>query len=143
MIVKQNFYKRATNYYSHVSVSEAARAPAHENSNERAKAELITLLSSKGLQIIASVTCEKLEIERKDELMVLSQRDIDGLQLKDWQQIRLSECIQLIKSHHGRQAREVTRPLSAVTKQICRLIRVGKASGRSCRFPGAHGRHRT
>ena len=143
VIVKQNFYKRATNYYSHVSVSEAARAPAHENSNERAKAELITLLSSKGLQIIASVTCEKLEIERKDELMVLSQRDIDGLQLKDWQQIRLSECIQLIKSHHGRQAREVTRPLSAVTKQICRLIRVGKASGRSCRFPGAHGRHRT
>jgi hypothetical protein len=70
---------------------------AHENSDERAKAELITLLSSNGLRKIASVICEKLEIERKDDLMVLSQRDIDGLQLKDWQQTRLSECIQLVK----------------------------------------------
>jgi hypothetical protein len=64
---------------------------------DRAYEELVQLLKSRGLRRVARAICDKLEIDRKDDLLVLTQRDIDGLQLKNWQQTRLLECIQLVK----------------------------------------------
>lgn len=59
--------------------------------------ELINFLKSEGLGRIAQKICDKLEIERKDDLIQVTQNDINGLNLQDWQQTRLSECIQLVK----------------------------------------------
>jgi hypothetical protein len=54
-----------------------------DGGEDRAYAELVQLLKSRGLGRVARAICDKLDIERKDELLVLTQRDMDGLQLKD------------------------------------------------------------
>ena len=59
--------------------------------------ELIGFLESEGLRKIAPKICDKLEIERKIDLKDVTPKDISGLNLQDWQQKRLSNCIQLVK----------------------------------------------
>jgi len=54
-----------------------------DGGEDQAYAELVQLLKSRGLGRVARAICDKLDIERKDELLVLTQRDMDGLQLKD------------------------------------------------------------
>jgi len=60
--------------------------------------ELIMFLESQGLTKIARKFCDKLEIERKENLKWVTQNDINDLEpLYDWQRKTLLNCIQLVQ----------------------------------------------
>jgi len=65
--------------------------------DEHDKKELIDFLKSEGLGRIAQKICDKLEMERKDDLADVTRRDADGLHLQDWQQVRFFKCIEYVK----------------------------------------------